>query len=87
VPYRGFISIYSLRRLNRLLRTSGREHRNSSRNIIPSRPHSMSSKQGGKGGAAAAKSKKPTKHGADEKREDVLQAVVSDTPLHHILSP
>lgn len=37
--------------------------------------HSMS-KQGGKGGAAAAKGKKPTKPGADEKREDVLQAVI-----------
>ncbi|KAK0648813.1 nucleotide-diphospho-sugar transferase [Cercophora newfieldiana] len=36
----------------------------------------MSSKQGAKGGAAAAKAKKPTKAGAEEKREDVLQAVV-----------
>lgn len=34
------------------------------------------SKQGGKGGAAAGKSKKPAKPGADEKREDVLQAVI-----------
>ncbi|KAL2268105.1 hypothetical protein VTJ83DRAFT_2951 [Remersonia thermophila] len=34
------------------------------------------SKQGGKGGAAAAKGKKPAKPGADEKREDVLQAVI-----------
>lgn len=32
------------------------------------------SKQGGKGGAAGKK--KSTKHGADEKREDVLQAVI-----------
>jgi len=32
------------------------------------------SKQGGKGGAA--KGRKPQKPGADEKREDVLQAVV-----------
>lgn len=34
------------------------------------------SKQGGKGGAAAGKSKKPAKPGADDKREDVLQAVI-----------
>jgi translation initiation factor eIF-2B subunit epsilon len=36
------------------------------------------SKQGGKGGAAAGnlKAKKPAKPGADEKREDVLQAVI-----------
>jgi translation initiation factor eIF-2B subunit epsilon len=33
------------------------------------------SKQG-KGGAAAGKAKKPAKAGADEKREDVLQAVI-----------
>jgi translation initiation factor eIF-2B subunit epsilon len=33
------------------------------------------SKQGGKGGAAG-KAKKPAKPGADEKREDVLQAVI-----------
>ncbi|AEO67720.1 248bebc0-b44c-48a5-9568-27a74349cb9e [Thermothielavioides terrestris] len=36
----------------------------------------MSSKQGGKGGAAAGKAKKPAKAGTDEKREDVLQAVI-----------
>ncbi|KAL2263117.1 hypothetical protein VTK26DRAFT_8138 [Humicola hyalothermophila] len=34
------------------------------------------SKQGAKGGAAAGKGKKPSKAGADEKREDVLQAVI-----------
>ena len=34
------------------------------------------SKQGGKGGAASGKSKKPAKAGTDEKREDVLQAVI-----------
>lgn len=34
------------------------------------------SKQGSKAGAAAGKPKKPAKPGADEKREDVLQAVV-----------
>lgn len=34
------------------------------------------SKQGGKGGAAAGKAKKPAKAGADEKGEDVLQAVI-----------
>ncbi|KAH6844842.1 nucleotide-diphospho-sugar transferase [Chaetomium sp. MPI-CAGE-AT-0009] len=34
------------------------------------------SKQGGKGGVAAGKAKKPAKAGADEKREDVLQAVI-----------
>ncbi|KAL2138148.1 hypothetical protein VTI28DRAFT_7383 [Corynascus sepedonium] len=34
------------------------------------------SKQGGKGGAAPGKAKKPAKAGADEKREDVLQAVI-----------
>ncbi|KAK4146636.1 putative translation initiation factor eIF-2B subunit epsilon [Dichotomopilus funicola] len=34
------------------------------------------SKQGGKGGAAAGKAKKPTKAGAEEKGEDVLQAVI-----------
>ncbi|GAB1317242.1 translation initiation factor eIF-2B epsilon subunit, GEF [Madurella fahalii] len=34
------------------------------------------SKQGGKGGAAAGKGKKPAKPGVDEKREDVLQAVI-----------
>ncbi|KAK4156448.1 putative translation initiation factor eIF-2B subunit epsilon [Chaetomidium leptoderma] len=34
------------------------------------------SKQAGKGGAAAGKPKKPAKPGADEKREDVLQAVI-----------
>lgn len=34
------------------------------------------SKQGGKGGAAAGKAKKPAKAGTDEKREDVLQAVI-----------
>ncbi|KAL1837580.1 hypothetical protein VTJ49DRAFT_3640 [Mycothermus thermophilus] len=34
------------------------------------------SKQGGKGGAAVGKGKKPAKAGADEKREDVLQAVI-----------
>jgi translation initiation factor eIF-2B subunit epsilon len=32
--------------------------------------------QQGKGGAAAGKAKKPAKPGADEKREDVLQAVI-----------
>jgi translation initiation factor eIF-2B subunit epsilon len=35
----------------------------------------MSSKQGGKA-AAAGKAKKPAKGGAEETREDVLQAVV-----------
>jgi hypothetical protein len=40
----------------------------------------MSSKQGGKG-AAAAKGKKAAKGGAvEEKTEDVLQAVVRDPP-------
>ncbi|KAK4240757.1 putative translation initiation factor eIF-2B subunit epsilon [Achaetomium macrosporum] len=34
------------------------------------------SKQGGKGGAAAGKARKPAKPGADEKREDALQAVI-----------
>jgi len=35
------------------------------------------SKQGGKGGAAAgAKGKKPAKAGAEEKSEDILQAVI-----------
>ena len=34
------------------------------------------SKQGSKGGAAPGKAKKPAKPGADEKREDVLQAVI-----------
>jgi len=34
------------------------------------------SRQGGKGGAAAGKTKKPAKAGTDEKREDVLQAVI-----------
>ena len=33
------------------------------------------SKQGGKGGAAAGKAKKPAK-ATDEKREDALQAVI-----------
>ncbi|KAK4452101.1 nucleotide-diphospho-sugar transferase [Podospora aff. communis PSN243] len=36
----------------------------------------MSSKQSGRGGAAAAKSKKTAKAGTEEKREDTLQAVV-----------
>ncbi|KAK1830548.1 nucleotide-diphospho-sugar transferase [Podospora conica] len=36
----------------------------------------MASKQGGKGGAAAGKAKKAPKAGADDKGEDVLQAVV-----------
>jgi translation initiation factor eIF-2B subunit epsilon len=34
------------------------------------------SKQGGRGGAAAAKGKKSAKPGAGDKREDVLQAVI-----------
>lgn len=37
----------------------------------------MATKQGGKGGAASGKAKKAPKAGADDKREDVLQAVVS----------
>ncbi|AEO60244.1 hypothetical protein MYCTH_2309321 [Thermothelomyces thermophilus ATCC 42464] len=36
----------------------------------------MSKQQGGKGGAGTGKAKKPAKAGADEKREDVLQAVI-----------
>ena len=47
-------------------------------NIRSSGSHSNNpmSKQGGKGGAATGKAKKPAKPGADEKREDVLQAVI-----------
>ncbi|KAL2163727.1 hypothetical protein VTH06DRAFT_5785 [Thermothelomyces fergusii] len=36
----------------------------------------MSKQQGGKGGAGTGKAKKPAKAGVDEKREDVLQAVI-----------
>ncbi|KAL2185950.1 nucleotide-diphospho-sugar transferase [Thermothelomyces heterothallicus CBS 203.75] len=36
----------------------------------------MSKQQGSKGGAGTGKAKKPAKAGADEKREDVLQAVI-----------
>ncbi|KAL2151594.1 hypothetical protein VTH82DRAFT_6692 [Thermothelomyces myriococcoides] len=36
----------------------------------------MSKQQGGKGGAGTSKAKKPAKGGADEKTEDVLQAVI-----------
>ena len=52
--------------------------------------YSMASKQGGKSGAVAAKSKKnakptkPTKAGADESREDVLQAVVRNSVLQAV---
>jgi len=41
----------------------------------------MATKQGGKAGAAASKAKKAPKAGADDKREDVLQAVVSLSSL------
>ena len=46
----------------------------------------MSGKQGGRGGAAANKAKKGAKPGAEEKRKDVLQAVVRVTQLWVVAS-